>query len=443
MFDNAFANWNDSQFGKVPTIRCIIKAAAMWKHKIPKATPIADMRKLLAKENTVQPPEWFQAMLTQGVLLLNASLTASSDASMSTDQHTAFWRPVVETLVEEILKAKEADADPTHKGAVFAWWGAHARGLRGLVERLQKKYPTVQVRHIDHCNPAAQGDIFCDGNHFAKVNDALRAVGAGEVDWLPAIGWNTGAGGDGTGAGSDADRMGNFIAKTRELHKFYLERLQEVAAEPEVILPPVLGVRASAALTFADALAPLVPGTPGLEHFAKRAHQYGQQNATDGLTADEAAAVYLYTTESAFYRRLNAALREPDRERAKPYFGYLRLLLSALPKLKGYAGSLWRGVATDLRGHYPKDRTVTWWGVSSCTAKRSVATSFIGSTGRRTLFEVIPVRAAGIRRFSAFTGEDEYLLLPGVQLRVTGVQAEKSGLCTITLAELPSEPLVG
>ena len=37
----------------------------MWKHGIKKATPIADIRELLAKEQTVQPPEWFQAVLTQ------------------------------------------------------------------------------------------------------------------------------------------------------------------------------------------------------------------------------------------------------------------------------------------------------------------------------------------------------------------------------------------
>src|SRR5215204_6525363 len=79
MFDNTFGNWGDSQFGKVPTIRCIIKAAAMWKYKVPKSTPIADMRQLLKEKDTVQPPEWFQATLTQGVLLLNAALTASSD----------------------------------------------------------------------------------------------------------------------------------------------------------------------------------------------------------------------------------------------------------------------------------------------------------------------------------------------------------------------------
>jgi uracil DNA glycosylase len=437
MFDNTFGNWNDSQFGKVPTIRCIIKAAAMWKHKVAKATPIADLRKLLAQHQTVQPPEWFQAVLTQGVLLLNAALTASSDGSMSTDQHTAFWRPVVEKLVEEIFKAKQG-ADEKHRGVVFAWWGAHARALRKVVERLQKQYKGVPVRHIDHCNPAAQGDIFCDGNHFGDVNAAVRALGMDEVDWLPAVGWDQ--------AHQDPDtagRMGEFITQTMELHKMYLERLQEVKEEAKVVLPPVAGVLAGPPVPFLDAVGPLFGEVAGLEYYAQRSHQFGRQNAGAGeLSAEEVAAVYLYTTESPFYRRLNGALREPDRGKVTPFFGYLRLLLSALGKMKPYAGSLWRGVAADLRGQYPKGGTITWWGVASCTAKRSVASSFLGTKGKRTLFEVTPARAVGIRRYSAFTGEDEYLLAPGAQLNVADVQSEKGGLCTIKLQELAEPPLV-
>ncbi|GAA3030684.1 hypothetical protein GCM10020000_04320 [Streptomyces olivoverticillatus] len=46
MFDNTFHDWKDSQFGRVVSIRCIIKAAAMWKYGIPKKTPIADIRAL-------------------------------------------------------------------------------------------------------------------------------------------------------------------------------------------------------------------------------------------------------------------------------------------------------------------------------------------------------------------------------------------------------------
>ncbi|MFI6983523.1 hypothetical protein ACIBSV_33595 [Embleya sp. NPDC050154] len=62
--------------------------------------------------------------------------------------------------------------------------------------------------------------------------------------------------------------------------------------------------------------------------------------------------------------------------------------------------------------------------------------------GKRTLFEVLPDRAVGIRRFSAFTDEEEFILLPGTQLKVTNVKAERGGLCTVHLTELEEQTLV-
>lgn len=438
MFDNTFGQWKDSQFGRVTSIRCIIKAACIWKHGIKKNTQIADIRELLAKNQTVQPPEWFQAMLTQGVLLLNAALTASSDGSVPTEQHTAFWRPVVEKIVEEILDAKQ-HADDKHKGVVFAWWGSHAKALRGLVQKLQKQYKGVAVKHIDHPNPAAQGDIFCNGNHFGDVNKALVSLGMDEVDWLPSVGWNKGTAG--AGGAADADRMGDFIARTMELHRFYLDRLQGVKDEGKVALGPITGVLASPLMPFADALAPVVRLHPGLDFFVKQSIAFAQKNAAGGLSEHEAAVLYLYTTESGFYRELNAALRHSDRSKATPYFPYLRLLFSSLSKINSYKGDLYRGVAADLRKQYPAGETVTWWGVSSCTAKRSVALGFMGTSGPRTLFEVKPALAVNIRDYSAFTGEEEYLLLPGSQLKVVDVKTE-SGLHTVRLEELGDQRLV-
>ncbi|MFC4111597.1 ADP-ribosyltransferase domain-containing protein [Nonomuraea zeae] len=437
MFDNTFHDWADSQFGKVITIRCIIKAAAMWKHGIPKKTPIADIRALLKQHDTVQPPEWFQAMLTQGVLLLNAALTASSDGAMATDRHTAFWRPVVERLVEEILKAKQ-NAGEQDRGVVFAWWGVHARSLKEVVLRLQRKYPDVRVEHIDHPNPAAQGDIFCDGNHFADVNAALRELGSGEIDWLPSKGWNAQTG----GADADtADRMGEFIASTMELHKLYLERLASVKDEG-LELPAITGVFGTPLMDFREAVAPVAKLLSGLDWHMEQSYEFGTQRAADALSADEIAALHLYTCESAFYRQINATLRNPDRSRIVPYLPYLRLLFSAVSRLPARKEPLWRGVSLDLRAQYPLGRTVTWWGVSSCTSELDVAQGFLGRRGRRTLFEVLPVRAVGIRRFSAFTGEEEFILTPGTQLKVTGVKAERGGLCTVTLTELEEQNLV-
>ncbi|MFJ8128319.1 ADP-ribosyltransferase domain-containing protein [Streptomyces hydrogenans] len=444
MFDNTFNDWKDSQFGRVVSIRCLIKAAAMWKYGIVKKTPIAEVRALLKERDTVQPPEWFQAMLTQGVLLLNASLTASGDGAMATDQHTAFWRPVAERIVEEILRAKQDAEDPEDRGVVFAWWGAHARSLKKTVQRLEKKYPGVEVRHLDHANPAAQGDIFCDGDHLATVNDALMSLGAEAVDWLPSKGWNKPPAGAAPGAGSApgedvAARMGAFIASTMELHQLYLERLTSVRDEGHV-LPPLTGVFDTPLMSFEEAVAPVARVLRGLTGHIDRSREFGKRRADEpagaGLSADAVAALFLYTCESGFYRTINAVLRSPDRARAVPYLPYLRLLFSAVESLPVRTEPLWRGVALDLRGQYPLGSTVTWWGVSSCTSELGVARSFLGSRGKRTLFEVTPTRAVGIRSFSAFTGEEEYILAPGTQLEVTDVKAERGGLCTVKLREL-------
>ncbi|MFF8279638.1 ADP-ribosyltransferase domain-containing protein [Streptomyces lateritius] len=450
MFDNTFSDWKDSQFGRVVSIRCIIKAAAMWKYGIAKKTPIADVRSLLKEEDTVQPPEWFQAMLTQGVLLLNASLTASADGAVPTDQHTSFWRPVAEQIVEEILRAKQ-DAEEEDRGVVFAWWGAHARSLKRVVQRLEKKYPGVEVRHLDHPNPAAQGDIFCEGEHFAQVNDALAAVGAEPVDWLPRKGWDRDTTGAGSSQGGVAERMGAFIASTMELHQLYLERLTSVKDEG-LVLPPITGVFDTPLMDFRKAVEPVSGVLANLDRHIERSSLFGEAKVAEagtvgafsgeGLSADAISALHLYTCESAFYREINAVLRSPDRERVVPYLPYLRLLFSAVAALPAQTRPLWRGVALDLRSQYPLGRTVTWWGVSSCTSELSVARAFLGSRGRRTLFEVTPARAVGIRRFSAFTGEEEYILAPGTQLRVTEVKSERGGLCTVRLTELEGQGLV-
>ncbi|WMX48563.1 ADP-ribosyltransferase domain-containing protein [Streptomyces roseicoloratus] len=444
MFDNTFNDWKDSQFGRVVSIRCIIKAAAMWKYGIPKKTPVADVRALLEERDTVQPPEWFQAMLTQGVLLLNASLTASADGAKGTDRHTLFWRPVAERIVEEILKAKQ-DADEEDRGVVFAWWGAHARSLKKIVLRLQQKYPDVEVRHIDHANPAAQGDLFCEGDHFATVNDALASLGADPIDWLPGRGWNEQPAG---GADREvADRMGAFITSTMELHQLYLERLTSVKDEG-LTLPAVTGVFDTPLMSFEDAVAPVTKVLSGLGRHIDRSRDFGKRRADGaagtpgGLSADAIAALHLYTCESGFYRDINAVLRAPDRTRVLPYLPYLRLLFSAVSDLPVHTRPLWRGVSLDLRGQYPVGRTVTWWGVSSCTSEPDVARAFLGSRGKRTLFEVTPARAVGIRSFSAFTGEEEYILAPGTRLTVTDVKAERGGLCTVRLTEVDGTRLV-
>lgn len=432
MFDNTFAEWGSPQFGKVTSVRCIIKAAAMHKLAVPKTTTVAELRTLLAKHEIATPPGWFQSMLTQGVLLLNAALTASTDDALSTANHTSFWKPVVEGIVETIFQAKAKGA-PADRGVVFAWWGSHAKALRKTVEKLALKYPSVQVAHVDHCNPAAQGDLFVDDDPFGKINAALQSVGHGTIDWLPKA---TAFADD-----DESKRMGDFIEKTRELHKMYLERLQGVGDEKQIEIPTIQGILDGPAPAWSDVAAGLRQHLPMLKLYLEKSLEFAEKLLKKGpqgeLSATDIAALYLYTTESPVYRQLNACLRDADRKKLAPWRGYLRLLFDATTRLPATSGSLYRGVAKDLRADYKKGNDVVWWGVSSCTPKLSVAQGFLGKAGKRMLFVITPLRACSIQAYSAFTGEAELILLPGTVLRVVDVVEDKGGLCTVTLSESP------
>lgn len=276
------------------------------------------------------------------------------------------------------------------------------------------------------------------------MNAALAALGADEIDWLPSTGWNKLAT-EADGTDHDiAERMGAFIASTMELHQLYLERLASVKDEG-LVLDAITGVFDTPLMDFHDAIAPIAKLLSGLDRHAALSHEFGKRRAdqTAGrLSANAIAALHIYTCESAFYREINAVLRAPDRTKLAPYLPYLRLLFSAVSRLPTRSEPLWRGVSLDLRAQYPLGRTVTWWGVSSCTSEPNVAQAFLGSRGKRTLFEVHPTRAVSIRSFSAFTDEEEFILLPGTQLDVTEVKAERGGLCIVKLTESEEQPLV-
>jgi uracil DNA glycosylase len=442
MFDNAFTSWRSNQLERVASVRCILKAAMVWRHGASRAMNPWELRAELLKRSVVEPPEWFQAMLAQGVLLLNAALTASEKNALATELHTAFWRPVIEAIVGEILRAK-AQGDPADRAVVFAWWGAHARGLRPMVEAIQKRYPTVRVAHVNHCNPAARDDLFCQGNHFADVERALASVGLGAVDWLPVTGWNQTTP---AAVSADAARMGDFIAQTRDFHQMYLERLQSVGGETNDDLPPIEGVMRSPLLALPEAIGPAAARIAGLDLLARRAQDFArnllESGAAGPLGLNQIAALHLYTMQSPFYRQLNAALRDPSRDEAAAYLPYLRLFLSGMGRLPREQVSLWRGVTTDMRAQYPVGSAVTWWGVSSCTVNPAIARGFLRGSGPRTLFELRASSAVALRAYSAFSGEQEYLLAPGARLHVVDAKRDRTGLCTIVLDELPGPRLV-
>jgi len=170
-----------------------------------------------------------------------------------------------------------------------------------------------------------------------------------------------------------------------------------------------------------------------LERAGEASVNQAKSMARKTLTTDEAGAIHLYTT-NFLYKMLNEALRSRDRQKAKQYFSYLRLLLTALDKLPSSDKMLYRGVALDLSTQYQLGTEVTWWAVSSCTPDLKVASNF-GGAGKRTLFLINSSRSVGIRDMSQYKHEEEFVLAPGTSFKVDKV-VSKGQLHEIHLREL-------
>ncbi|CAF0790084.1 unnamed protein product [Didymodactylos carnosus] len=161
------------------------------------------------------------------------------------------------------------------------------------------------------------------------------------------------------------------------------------------------------------------------------------------LTIDQSAAIQIYTFEwypanRSLYYILNQALRAADREKLVPWFGYIKLFVTALYKLPSVKQTVWRGVKADLSHLYPTDSKRTWWGLSSCTETIHVLEKeeFLGKTGTRTLFNVECFNGKVIRDHSYYQTENEILLLPASYFQVVSVFDGSNGLHIIHLRQI-------
>ena len=191
-------------------------------------------------------------------------------------------------------------------------------------------------------------------------------------------------------------------------------------------LNPVAGVMTEPmppTLTIAIAgLEPLVPSITayllGIMQKANALHP----TLGAGLSLELVATVLFYTqddpqaTRCNFYQRLNVALRSRIRDNAKPYFGYLRMLLDALRRLTMHNGVVYRGVAgIDLTAKFPIDKRVRVWEVLSASKQKRVAKLFAshGSKPQQTLLVIETQAVAYLGPLSLFPSEEECLFAPG------------------------------
>jgi hypothetical protein len=215
------------------------------------------------------------------------------------------------------------------------------------------------------------------------------------------------------------------------------DRFLDANEEPVQVLLPIKGYEKEPLLPLEETVQSLHNMLTDLDMMVNIAKRNSKKPADD-LTPNESAAIHLYTMQwednhSSLYTMLNNALRCERRESLKPWFRYLKLILTALYKLPSLKTTVWRGVRGNLSDQYDDDQI--WWGFSSCTESVDVMEQFVGKSGVRTLFNIECISGKAIRAHSFYKKENEILLMPGTYLRVVGKWSPAKDLYIIHLRE--------
>jgi hypothetical protein len=224
-------------------------------------------------------------------------------------------------------------------------------------------------------------------------------------------------------------------------------RFGDIAGEPCTMLKPIQGFKEKPLVSLEQATESFNATMPLLSTMVHVVKERAQ-NPANKLSVDESAAIALYTmewqpyTESLYYI-LNNALRTVDRAILKPWFLYLKLILTALSRLPSIQNTVYRGIKCQNENEHEKYRTgcdIVWWGFSSCSVSKEISEKeqFLGQTGRRILFVINCIKGKDIGNHSYFKIESEVLLLPATKFKVIKCEDGGDGLYVIHLEEIES-----
>ena len=228
------------------------------------------------------------------------------------------------------------------------------------------------------------------------------------------------------------------------------QRFLDIELNPSRKLMPIEGYAGKPLVPLEDAVKPLVGLVRDIEAKAAQAKWKSEDPPADGLTRDQSAAIILYSMEwsqaaDSLYAVLNKTLRDENRNRLKPWFLYLKLLLTALGRLPSSPQIVFRGVKDNLSKDYQKGCTVIWWRFSSCTRDLDILKQdqFFGTSGSRMLFTIECTSGKDIKKHSAYALEDETLLPAARQFQVMACLPQQDGLYMVHLKETKSPvPLI-
>ncbi|CAF2963134.1 unnamed protein product [Rotaria sp. Silwood2] len=125
-----------------------------------------------------------------------------------------------------------------------------------------------------------------------------------------------------------------------------MQRFADIPGEPIRMLGPIQGYEKMPLVSLEHAVEPLESYVPDVKRMVWMVKQNCDSPA-DGLTVDQSASIMLYTLEwtpreRSFYFAFNGVLRSEDRNKLKPWFLYLKLLIISLSKLPSSLRTVYR-----------------------------------------------------------------------------------------------------
>ncbi|CAM4756689.1 unnamed protein product, partial [Rotaria magnacalcarata] len=149
-----------------------------------------------------------------------------------------------------------------------------------------------------------------------------------------------------------------FVDFDEEQHT---QRFSDIAGEPCRMLMPIQGYEKKPLVSLEEAVEPIVEYVPGVKRMVYVSKMKCAELSPGKLSIDEAASITLYSMEwepqdECLYYVLNQTLRNENRQKLKPWFLFLRLILTALAQLPSITSNVFRGVKRDMRKEYPEGK---------------------------------------------------------------------------------------
>jgi uracil-DNA glycosylase len=139
-------------------------------HGVPVPPSLANVHKELASDLGIVPPRHgnLEHWATQGVLLLNSTLTVRAGAAGS--HQGKGW----ETFTDQVIRVVNDKVEPV----VFILWGGFARKKKALIDTSRHV-----VLESAHPSPLSAHNGFFGSRPFSRANEALTARGRQPIDW--------------------------------------------------------------------------------------------------------------------------------------------------------------------------------------------------------------------------------------------------------------------